>query len=556
MQLPIRGLQGPPASPARRKPTLTTLPIDVKHEIFSYLLLGKNVKYSTGGHAPGHSYTFHVSIMRANKQLYNESYDYLRSHNEFALAHFKYPRLLSGFAPYIAAGKRVKNFRNPTIEITVEDLEPKARWPHQDFLLHRGSDRVYVQRILFLSQDLQHFTRQIQLEIHVWPSSQIYVHPPRESHPLQYTPTVVKNDRRIAWKVNPSHRTDLNTEECRARQERLIAPMAVVFGHGQAVRFPGVDTDIAARVIRSMTPRLVSVDAVGWNLFENMLAQKRRLDECLIDGFAEPDDLCQAYILTAALAHEHPLWSFYAHHYNTALLLNTPYSAMSFPVETPLALFSFQPQALRDTPSDVWLCGVATVGLECLLNAMGLALDTGKWIPLLGPDMPRALCCMANKPWCSKLVRQELVDTVHHYKAWSEVFSDTIEGVLDENHLKMAIYDLEHADGRNDEFVLDDIKCLKEIIRTGQMPRNMEKDFAPGLRRRKRQFTEPLNLVRPKDLHGWTSDAIDNLDVGVRESIIKHSDAAIKSKKPVPAERTRSEGHVMLDIIDGTPNTG
>ncbi|KAG9648838.1 hypothetical protein KCU64_g9655, partial [Aureobasidium melanogenum] len=84
----------------------------------------------------------------------------------------------------------------------------------------------------------------------------------------------------------------------------------------------------------------------------------------------------------------------------------------------------------------------------------------------------------------------------------------------------------------------------------------MEEDFAPGLRRRKRKFTEPLNLVRPKDLHGWTSDAIDNLNAEVRKSIITHSDAAIKSKIPVPAAKTRSEGHVMLKIINGTPKTG
>ncbi|KAG9674161.1 hypothetical protein KCU99_g3657, partial [Aureobasidium melanogenum] len=495
--------------------------------------------------------------MRTNKQLYEETYNYLRSHNEFALTHFKYPRLLSGFAPYVAVGKKVKNFRSPTIEITVEDVEPKARWPDNNPSFNRPSDRVYVQRVLFLAQDLPHFTRQIQLEIHVWPSSQIYVHPPRESRLLEYTPSVVKNDRKIAWKVSPSHRGDLTTEERRARQERLIAPMAAVFGHGQAIRFPSVDADIAARVIKSMTPRLVSVDAVGWNLLDNMQAQKRRLDECLVNGFGEPHDLMQAYVLTGQLVYHAGAWSQYAHHYNTALLLNTPYRLISL-IWQPLALLSFKPKAPRDTSSDIWLHGVTTIGVECLLNAMGLALDTGNWMPLLGPMITTTLWCMANSPFCSKPIRQELLDTVHHYKAWSRVFADAIDGVLDGNHLNMAIFDLEHGDpdDRDNLCVLDDIKCLKEIIRTEQMPGNIEEGFAPGLRRRKCKFTEPLNLVRPKDLHGWTSDAIDNLDAEVRKSIITYSDAAIKSKIPVPAENTRSEGHVMLKIIDGTPNTG
>ncbi|KAH0364740.1 hypothetical protein KCU65_g6605, partial [Aureobasidium melanogenum] len=556
MALPIQGPQGPQAIPAHQKPTLTTLPIDIKHEIFSYLLLGKNVRYSTGGHAPGHSYTFHTHIMRTNKQLYEETYNYLRSHNEFALAHFKYPRLLSGFAPYIAVGKKVKNFRSPAIEITVEDLEPKAQWPHHTSSLNHPSTKVYVQRVLFLSQDLPHFTRQIQLEIHVWPSSQIYVHPPLESRPLQYTPIIVKNDRKIAWKVNPSHRTDLTPEERRARQKRLIAPMAAVFGYGQAIRFPGVDTDIAPPAIQTMTPRLVSIDAVGWDLFENMQAQKRRLHECLISGFGGSYDLLQAYILTAQLAYDAPSWALHARHYNTALLLNTPYRP-GMPIHQPLALLSFTPQTLRNTPSDIWMHGVATLGVECFLNAMGLALDIDRWIPLLDPIVTRNLWRMANSPHCSELIRQELLDLVHHYHAWSETFSDVIEGRLDDDHLREAIFDLELgiSDDRYNQCVLDDVKCLKEIMRTQQTPTDMEKDFAPGLKRRKRQFIDPLNLVRPTDLHGWTSDAIDNMDAEVKKSIIMHSDAAIKGKTPVPAEKTRSEGHVMLRIVDGTPNT-
>jgi hypothetical protein len=47
-------------------------------------------------------------------------------------------------------------------------------------------------------------------------------------------------------------------------------------------------------------------------------------------------------------------------------------------------------------------------------------------------------------------------------------------------------------------------------------------------------------------MHGWTSDTVDN----------KHSDAAIHSKKIVPAKVTRPEGHEMLHLYDGTPPEG
>jgi len=79
---------------------------------------------------------------------------------------------------------------------------------------------------------------------------------------------------------------------------------------------------------------------------------------------------------------------------------------------------------------------------------------------------------------------------------------------------------------------------------------------APGLRRRKRTFTDPLIFERPSDMHGWTSDAIDNLSPELKKSIIEYSDAAIEKKKAVPAGRTRAEGHVMLHLYDGTPPPG
>ena len=55
----------------------------------------------------------------------------------------------------------------------------------------------------------------------------------------------------------------------------------------------------------------------------------------------------------------------------------------------------------------------------------------------------------------------------HHYEAWSEVFSDLTQDFMDQNHLEVAISDLEHgvSHGRTNEYVQDDIKCLKEIMR-------------------------------------------------------------------------------------------
>lgn len=57
-------------------------------------------------------------------------------------------------------------------------------------------------------------------------------------------------------------------------------------------------------------------------------------------------------------------------------------------------------------------------------------------------------------------------------------------------------------------------------------------------------------------MHGWTSDTVDNLDSDLKKCIIENSDAAIKSKETMPAEKTHAEGHVMLHLYDGTPPPG
>jgi hypothetical protein len=81
-------------------------------------------------------------------------------------------------------------------------------------------------------------------------------------------------------------------------------------------------------------------------------------------------------------------------------------------------------------------------------------------------------------------------------------------------------------------------------------------ECAPGLRRRERTFTNPLVVNRPSDMHGWTSDSVDNLSPELKDSIVKYSDAAIQGKRKVSEEYTRPEGHVMLHLYDGTPPEG
>jgi hypothetical protein len=102
-ELPIRSL-APPSLPTRQKPNLASMPIEIKNEISSHLLLAENVEYFKPGIIPGYAYNFHTNIMRTNKQFNKEANDYLRAHNNFALIHIKYSRLSHDSCPYVAIG--------------------------------------------------------------------------------------------------------------------------------------------------------------------------------------------------------------------------------------------------------------------------------------------------------------------------------------------------------------------------------------------------------------------------------------------------------------------
>lgn len=242
--------------------------------------------------------------------------------------------------------------------------------PELEFCL--GPIKDPTERILFLAQDLPHFCRHLQLEIHVWPSSQIYVHPDRGSTSVQYSPMNVKNTRKIVWKVNNSHRSDLTLHERRARQQNLISSISEVVGHDLAIQFLGVEQDIAAQATAHMTPRIVSVDAAGWNLLENMQSQKRHLDESLVRGPHGSKMLRRAYAMLAQSVNASRLWLQYTRQYNAAFLLSTPYRLAP---DLPVSRMSFRDHDEFHATGSPWFNHVFTTALQCLFNALSLSLD-------------------------------------------------------------------------------------------------------------------------------------------------------------------------------------
>jgi hypothetical protein len=286
---------GQPSESNHVKLILETLPPEIKNEIFSHFLLAAKVKYSTDGSWPGNKYKFDTTIMRVNKQMKQDATTYLFSQNEFVLISSKFFAFeidRKRFLPTVATGKAARAFKGPVIEATIT---------HVDVTLcsccnpqkHKAKDRVT--HALFLVADLEHLMRELRLTYHVWPSKPIYIMSESDVSPVKHIPVNVDTQIKVVWKIHPSHRQDLTVAERRARQTRLLAPLDFPTGNGKRISVIGVDKDISCKVTDRKMPRILSIDAVGWDLYNLLKAQKRHVDNILSQDPPSLSHLIQSY---------------------------------------------------------------------------------------------------------------------------------------------------------------------------------------------------------------------------------------------------------------------
>lgn len=556
---------------AGQQPSLATLPVRVRNEIFSYILLARNVKHSNKGRPPGYKYNFDTAIMRANKQLYQDADRYLRANNEFALIHIKFFHFHIGLIPYVATEKEARSFSNPTIEATFQHTDSKCLCPLPCTTeQHRKKSKLV--RILLLVDDLCHFTRQLQLAYHVWPCKPIYVFWSRNPHPVEYSVAKVDVQVSVIWKVNSDQEVNLGDAERIARQKRLVAPMAAVVNGGQKVTLCGADKDIVTRAVRRMTPRILSLDAVRWDLLEHMQHQKQYLDKLVSKGFQDASFLIDAYLSTSQLGRDSTMWSMFRAEHNTAFILSTVWNKGQ---ATPVALGTIKDKNRANPLTESWLYGIARTTIECLFNAISLALDSGTWKPLIAQHAG-TLVSLFVKAKCAQELPDDMKALAAHYFAMSFVFDDLYQGRFGIRSLYDDIFHINRqvngpGDYPKDEYMREDLERLMQIDKVTRINDRHDPqlthcflrglrvapdaaNICPGLYRRKRFFNEPMKLTRPESLHGWTSDALD-MQPQLQDSIVKHADAAIKTGRVPAVGKTRHHGHVMHTVYNG-PESG
>ncbi|KAI5255306.1 hypothetical protein E4T42_02000 [Aureobasidium subglaciale] len=275
--------------------TLDTLPPEVKDEIFSYFLLGKNVKYSTMDKRPGHRYKVETSTMLVNKRLNQDASMYVRSHNEFVLIHarwFAFEVDQGRFLPYVAIGNAAKTFKFPTVEANIKHQGTKCGCtPGSDCSVRQQRVPEKTTRALLMAENLDIFVRHLKLAYHIWPSLPIYIHSVPSDRPVKWSASPAQTHIDFVWKINKPIRQDLTRDELHKRQVRLSAPIFKLVNHGQNVKILGAEHDLVSSTkVHLHRPEASSTISPAPALSPSLVASITRMADKRITGQEYSDE--------------------------------------------------------------------------------------------------------------------------------------------------------------------------------------------------------------------------------------------------------------------------
>ncbi|KAI5196844.1 hypothetical protein AUEXF2481DRAFT_80240 [Aureobasidium subglaciale EXF-2481] len=477
--------------------TLDTLPPEVKDEIFSYFLLGKNVKYSTMGKRPGHRYKVETSTMLVNKRLNQDASMYVRSHNELVLIHarwFAFEVDQGKFLPYVAIGNAAKTFKFPIAEATIKHQRTKCGCtPGSDCSVRQQRVLEKTTRALLMAENLDIFVRHLKLGYHIWPSLPIYIHSVPSDRPVKWSASPAQTHIDFVWKINKPIRQDLTRDELHKRQVRLLAPISKLVNHGQNVKILGAEHDLVSSTVRAMTPRILSLDAVGWDLFDLIKAEKQYLDQIPSHQTIQKHGLSDAYQYIAGLG-----WFFPDNNEPTSTAFVFKADSLGLNTEgVPLACWSMG-TGHNDQDTSCWQYGVQILSLECTLAQAKMALDMKMHNP-----------CKFFLHFCKMILNigyfafpDEIQSVVCHYDCFLSLWQLGHQRCLSAYTDVMLVLDnillQGAANGFEDECVRQDRDRVARIVSRETEICSHDIHNFPGLHRRQRIWNMKVNLHRPE----------------------------------------------------------
>ncbi|THW31646.1 hypothetical protein D6C76_08069 [Aureobasidium pullulans] len=537
--------------------TLDTLPIEVKNKIFSHFLLGKNVRYSTKGKQPGHRYKFDTSIMRVNKKLNQDASMYLRSHNEFILIHAKWFAFeidQGKFLPYVAVGNAAKTFKSPTVEATIKHQSTNCGCtPGSDCSVRHQTKPEKVTRALLMAEDLNIFIRHLKLAYHIWPTLPIYIHSAPGDSPVEWSASPAQTHIDFVWKIHEPFRQDLTQAELRKRQIRLLDPISKLVNHGQKVKILGAEHDLVSSTVRAMTARLISLDVVGWDLYDLIKAEKQYLDQLPNHQTMKQRGLSDAYQYIGFLG-----WLFPDNNESISTAFVFKADSLGFDTEgVPLAYWSME-NGQNDQDTSCWQYGIQILSLECMLTLAKMALDM---------RMHNSSKFFIH--FCSSILNTgyfafpaEIQSAVCHYDCFLSLWQSgnqkrpsaytdvllTLDNILFQGA----------SDGFEDEYVRQDRDRVARIVSREVKISNNDVHNFPGLHRRQRIWNTKVNLHRPEGSNSMSLSP--SLSASLVASITRIADKRITGQEDSEEDESEDEAEHSddgdSDDLDGSDEDG
>ncbi|KEQ67976.1 uncharacterized protein M437DRAFT_71743 [Aureobasidium melanogenum CBS 110374] len=518
--------------------TLDTLPIQVKNKIFSYFLLGKNVKYSTKGKQPGHRYKFNASLMLVNKRLNQDASMYVRSHNEFILIHVKWFAFeidQGRFLPYVAVGNAAKTFKCPAVEATIKHQSTNCGCtPGSDCSVRHQPVPEKVTRALLMAEDLDVFVRHLKLAYHIWPTLPIYVHSAPGDSPVEWSASPAQTHIDFVWKINKPFRQDLTQAQLRERQIRLLDPISKLVNNGQNVKILGAEHDLVSTTVRAMTPRLLSLDAVGWDLYHLIKAEKQYLDEIPNHQTPRQLELSNAYQYIGSLG-----WLFPDNNESPSTAFVFKADSPGFNAEgVPLAYWSME-NGQHDQDTSCWQYNVQILSLDCTLTQAKMALD-----------MKMHNTCKFFISFCNMILNtgyfafpDEIRSAVCHYNCFFLLWESGRQkrpGAYTEVMLALDDILLQGAaHGFDDEYVRQDRDRVARIVSREIKISDNDKHNFPGLFRRQRIWNTQANPHRPEG--SGSMSLSPSLSASLAASITRMADKRITGPEYLDEDKDERE---------------
>ncbi|GAB7351854.1 hypothetical protein MBLNU459_g2411t1 [Dothideomycetes sp. NU459] len=343
------------------KPTLQTLPLEIKHEIFSHLLLGSKVQYVARAEGTKiKKFNFQTAILRVNKHLGHEATVYLHTCNNFAAIVTQW----SGF------DQMVQNACLPAIS-----LAPTSQLLHPAILvsieLHEtpctcGGEgcgnlpKPTTNRSLcMLVEDLPLLISELQISYYLaFPGNNNFILSSPQEDKVRSASHIEELTALLELRVEDNLFIDLGPEEREVRQRKLLTPFTCLQNRCQEVKITGdVLPRVAEDIMKTMMPKVAWLKAAGWDLYDVILNRKERLDKLV--GNANPRWLFMHYQRIGCFAYsENALFTRQVGEDKSLALATLPSGA---------ALISKS-----------WQLAVVVAGLDCMVTAAGLAMRIGQ----------------------------------------------------------------------------------------------------------------------------------------------------------------------------------